>query len=298
MDTGKNNTFVGIISTDHEFEEYQILHELERRGIQNIFIDPMRVTFQIENQHLKIYYDNHILNFLDIALVRQTRFGKVPALHLVRALNNTNIRTIEPYDVIALGISKFKAILDRLAMGFPVPDTIVSADYDSSVPFLVEDDFPMIYKPIMGWKGIGVEEITNFDEAKERLSHLEQNDNYPLLLQEKLDIKDEYRVLVVGFQALGTTKKVAPEGSITRNVAQGATLTRVKDRPDLESLAVKIAGKTKREIAGVDIIETVDGKLYILECNRNPGFQGFMEACPDINVPKIIVDYTLKCINH
>lgn len=298
MNADKNSPFVGIISTDYEFEEVQILHELERRGIQNIFIDPLKVTFHVKDQQLKIYYDGHILNSLDIALVRQTRFGKVPALHLVRALNNMNIQTIEPYDVIALGISKFKAIIDRLAMGLAVPDTIASADYDSAAPFLTADDFPMIYKPIMGWKGIGVEEITNSSKAKEQLAQVERSDNYPLLLQEKLDIKNEYRILVVGFQALGTTKKVAPEGSIARNVAQGATLVRVKDRPDLEGLAAEVARKTKRELAGVDIIETVDDKLYVLECNRNPGFQGFMEACPDINVPKIIVDYTLKCINH
>ena len=60
-------------------------------------------------------------------------------------------------------------------------------------------------------------------------------------------------------------------------------------------MAVTLAKHENIHIAGVDIIETNSNELYILECNRNPQFEGFEKATGS-NVAQHIIEYLYSLI--
>lgn len=294
---------IWIVSVDYEFEERSIESELVRRDLPYLFIDPRRVAYHVEGSTIRIIYRGTPLSRPDVALVRQTRFGHTSSLHLLRALSILGVRTIESYETISRGVSKVIGIMEAANSGFQTPTTIVSESLEETLPLLRNARFPLIVKPIDGWRGEGIAQLSDHESLSairvpERPSNLPYYDaDRQIFTQEQLRIENEYRVLVLGYTSLGVALKLGSPGRIPRNVAQGGQLLQIHGRPDIESLAERIARLRRRELAGVDIAETSDG-LYVLECNRNPQFRGFMEAHPETNVPHLIVDYLVAAVKQ
>jgi len=111
------------------------------------------------------------------------------------------------------------------------------------------------------------------------------------LIQEKINIKNEYRVLVLNGKSLGCVKKIS--NKVAKNADQGAYFEKAENKK-IEELAQKVAKIQKLFFAGVDIIENEDGKLYVLECNRNPQFRAFEEAYlragNSMDIAKILIE--------
>lgn len=111
------------------------------------------------------------------------------------------------------------------------------------------------------------------------------------MIQEKINIKNEYRVLVLNGKSLGCVKKIS--NKVAKNADQGAYFEKAENKK-IEELAQKVAKIQKLFFAGVDIIENEDGKLYVLECNRNPQFRAFEEAYlragNSMDIAKILIE--------
>jgi len=141
--------------------------------------------------------------------------------------------------------------------GIPVPDI----------------GFGEVFKPDRGFMGIGIVVGSRPRQFK------------PIIRQRLIRRVAEYRVVVVG-EPLGVARRVC---SGTRcNVAQGGSMTRAVNT-DVEDLATRAAKSLGLEIAGVDVIEGVDG-LYVLDVNASFSWQGFKRAT-GIDVAAEIIRY-------
>lgn len=283
---------IGVAGTDRQQEEDWIMAELEERGHDAVFISPQDVSYVITAGELDVQYRGDSLNDLDVLFIRRTRFDLEASRDLVAAMDVLDVRTIERKDAFFNPLSKFHSLLHfvgETVEDVGVPATGIAKNPEDAETIADRIGYPLIMKPIAGREGEGVEKI----DADNDLEAVLKEEEFPVLLQQYIDIAEEYRILVVGDTALGAVTKEpiqGDEGKVVRNFAQGAEFNAV-DVSDLEPAAVQIAQLMGIEVAGVDIVKTADGAYYEIECNRCPQFKGFSQAHPDVDVAAAIVDY-------
>ena len=108
------------------------------------------------------------------------------------------------------------------------------------------------------------------------------------LFQKYVELKDEYRLLVLGDRVGVWEKKiVTTKGEFRHNVSLGASeeFLKINDIPDnLEKIAVNGAAALNVQIAGVDIAtDRETGEYYLIEINRGPGFTYDTKISPEMD---------------
>ncbi len=279
---------IGVAGTDRRQEEDWLMEELADRGHDAVFVEPSRVSYLYQDGGLTVRHGDADLTALDVLLMRRTRFDVPASRDLIAALGAAGVRTVERQDVFYNPLSKFYSLLSFVGTpieGVDVPASAVVTEADDADALAANIGFPLIVKPVSGREGEGVHRVDGQDDLSAALADVD----LPAVLQEYVDVQAEYRVLVVGDEALGAVAKEGGDG-VTRNFAQGAEFAPA-DVPELMAPAVAVAQAMDIEVAGVDIVADADGRYYEIECNRCPQFTGFSEAHPDVDVPGRIVDY-------
>ncbi|MEK7766142.1 MAG: hypothetical protein AAB368_07880, partial [bacterium] len=106
-------------------------------------------------------------------------------------------------------------------------------------------------------------------------------------LQEYLPTDHDLRVITVGYRAIGAMRRTIPHGDFRANLAVGGIADAVPLPDDLAHLAERASQALGREFAGVDILVS-EGRPFVLEVNRAPGFKGF-ESATGIDVANAFV---------
>lgn len=149
-------------------------------------------------------------------------------------------------------------------------------------------EFPLIIKPVAGSRGRGVVKVESYEDIEDYLRNTKER----CILQPVMRLGLDYRIMVVG-SALGAMEKKAGEGKLTTNVNQGGITNAVvlpEEAVELAKDACRIFGL---EYAGVDLIQSEEGKWYVLEINRFADFRGFTKTT-GVNVGKKVVDYLVS----
>ncbi|MCD6422163.1 RimK family alpha-L-glutamate ligase [bacterium] len=192
--------------------------------------------------------------------------------------------------------SRLEMMLDKVSQairlyeaGLPHPLTWQALRPRNVKILLRQVNYPIIIKEISGAKGKQVFKATSFSSA---LKFFRKKKIQDLLIQEDLKVKEDIRVFVVGDKCLGAMKRIAPPGDFRSNVSVGAKTEPVELTPELKKLALGAARAMGYEICGVDIMYQ-NGKPYVLEVNRMPGFKGFSKTL-GIPVAEEILRFALK----
>jgi glutathione synthase/RimK-type ligase-like ATP-grasp enzyme len=100
----------------------------------------------------------------------------------------------------------------------------------------------------------------------------------------------DVRVFVVGGRVLGAIERRAAAGDWRTNVARGAE-ARAFDLPvEWARLALRAAAAIGADYAGVDLLPAADGRVFVLEVNGIPGWQGLQRAT-GLDVAGALVDH-------
>ena len=192
----------------------------------------------------------------------------------------------------------------QLVKGFQestIPETIVvfSKTHGDHIIETKEKNlpFPLIAKPENGCQGRDVKMVCNIDELRKYFTEfysLKSNETTIVLLQEYVEVKDEYRVILIEGVCLGLCKKIKKSDTIAANAALGSVFVKDDDR---EILDFTVKHASKKGILGIDIIRDHSGRLYFLESNRSPQWKEFQKAS-GINVAKAIVEYAFDRAKH
>jgi len=84
---------------------------------------------------------------------------------------------------------------------------------------------------------------------------------------------------VIGGQVIGAIRRQASSlGEWRTNVAQGGRAVAVPVDDRLADMAVRAAQAVGAELAGVDIVQTLDGTDYVIEVNAVPGWKALAGA--------------------
>jgi ribosomal protein S6--L-glutamate ligase len=106
----------------------------------------------------------------------------------------------------------------------------------------------------------------------------------------------DIRAFVVGGRVLGAIERHAPEGDWRTNVARGASARAFELPPAWEQLALRAAAAVGADYAGVDLLPSRDGDVFVLEVNGIPGWEG-LQTATGLDVAGAIVDHAISRVN-
>lgn len=187
--------------------------------------------------------------------------------------------------------SKFTALM-KLSLGhLPIFKSIYvwkDAIQENKERIVKTLGFPLIAKELSTQRGKGVYKIKSLKDFEELPMTDPKGGPNQYLFQEYIELKDEYRLLVLG-ERVGVWEKkvVSQKGEFRHNVSLGATeeFLKIGDIPaELERIAVDGAKALNVQIAGVDIAtDTASGEYHLIEVNRGPGFTYDTDISPEMD---------------
>jgi ribosomal protein S6--L-glutamate ligase len=100
----------------------------------------------------------------------------------------------------------------------------------------------------------------------------------------------DIRVFVVGNRVIGAIERRAPEGDWRTNVSRGGQAHAIELCDAYRELALQAARAVGAGYAGVDLLPSRDGQVFVLEVNGIPGWQGLQRAT-GVDVAGAIVEH-------
>src|SRR5262249_25879973 len=190
---------------------------------------------------------------------------------------------------IERSVDKFYATALLQDAGLPAPETVV-CEGTAEAMTAVDAMRDVVIKPLFGSMGHGLIRVSHPDLAFRVVRSLEQL-RAVFYVQRAIDHEGrDIRVFVVGGRVLGAIERCASDGDWRTNVARGASVRTFSLPPEWEELALRAAATMGTDYAGVDLLPSRDGQVFVLEVNGIPGWQGLQQAT-GIDVASAIVQH-------
>jgi RimK family alpha-L-glutamate ligase len=199
---------------------------------------------------------------------------RVDALHWIE---DRGVLVVNTPRTIEQCVDKFYTTALLHDAGLPTPETVVCEQTDEAIA-AVRAMGDCVIKPIFGSLGHGMVRVSEPEVARRIVRSLEQT-RAVFYVQKAVDHGGrDVRVLVVGGAVLGAIERRAPQGEWRTNVAIGGSATPFELPRDWAELAVRAAAAVGADYAGVDLLPSRDGRIFVLEVNGIPGWEGFQKA--------------------
>ena len=199
---------------------------------------------------------------------------RVDALHWIE---DRGVLVVNSPRTIERCVDKFYTTALLHDSGLPTPETVVCEQTDEALA-AVRAMGECIIKPIFGSLGHGMVRVSEPEVARRIVRSLEQTRTV-FYIQKAIDHGGrDIRVFVVGGAVLGAIERRAPEGEWRTNVAIGGAATPFDLPDEWAQLAVGAANAVGADYAGVDLLPSRDGRVFVLEVNGIPGWEGFQKA--------------------
>jgi glutathione synthase/RimK-type ligase-like ATP-grasp enzyme len=182
------------------------------------------------------------------------------------------------------GAGKYYALTRLREQGIAVPQTNLLSSLS-----ITDINYPAIAKWNFGSGAKHTYLLKNFDDLKK------VQDKYPakeIIIQEFIPADFEYKVITVGFKSLPTVIKLNTNSNKFLPDLASHQVVPTSQVAEVVSLAEKASHILRRELAKVDVLES-NGRLYLLEVNRWPGFRYFEEVT-QLNVAEGFIKYIQK----
>lgn len=233
----------------------------------------------------------------DVILPRLGATIKEYGLSLVRHFELLGIPVVNRYEAILLARNKFLTIQILTKKGIPVPESMYVSNQDNLREALLRlGGLPVVVKTTDSRQGSGVFLIRSrkgMAPVLERLLTREKG----LVLQKYIPPKErrDLRLLVVGQRIIGAMA-LRPEGSDFRsNFHLGAKAEPIQPTAEEARLAIRSTMALGLDISGVDMVQSKNGLIRVLEVNYSPGFRG-LEACVGEDVAGAIIHYAVQAV--
>ena len=211
---------------------------------------------------------------------------RVNALHWIE---KRGVPVMNSPRAIERSVDKFYTTALLQEAGLPTPETVVcegAAEAMSAV--LAMGD--VIIKPLFGSMGHGMVRVSDPDVAFRVVRSLEQLRTV-FYVQRAVDHGGcDVRVFVIGGRVLAAIERRAPDGEWRTNVSLGGAARPFELPTSWEQLSLRAAATIGADYAGVDLLPSRDGTVFVLEVNGIPGWQGLQQAT-DLDVAGAIVEH-------
>jgi RimK family alpha-L-glutamate ligase len=213
---------------------------------------------------------------------------RVDALHWIE---ERGVLVMNSPRAIERCVDKFYTTALLQEAGLPTPETVV-CDGGADAMAAVRAMGDVIVKPIFGSMGHGIVRVSDPDVAFRVVRSLEQI-RAVFYVQRAVDHGGrDVRAFVVGGRVLGAIERRAPDGEWRTNVARGGSVRPFELPPAWADLTLRAAAAVGADYAGVDLLPSRDGTVFVLEVNGIPGWQGLQQAT-GLDVAGAITDHLI-----
>jgi len=175
--------------------------------------------------------------------------------------------------------------------GLLVPDTLACDTLEAAEAGFRELGGDVIVKPLFGSMGLGMLRVEDADLAWRVFRTIQRIQGVFYLQRTVPHDGADIRAFVVGGRVLGAIERRAP--GWRTNVARGGDAHAIDLAPELAGLAVRAAAAVGAAYAGVDLLPGRDGRVYVLEVNGIPGWEGLQRAT-GIDVAGALVEFAMQ----
>ena len=154
-------------------------------------------------------------------------------------------------------------------------------NYDTLIKHKNLIEYPVVYKPVIGAHGDGMELINNEDDMLRKARHHSFSESSPIFLQQFLYLIEEYRVILFNHRLVNSASKVMDD----RKLFSGRRFNKVELPDIIRDYAI---AHSKYGLVGMDIGLTRDGLVFILEQNRAPEFE-HIDKATGLNTAELII---------
>ena len=210
---------------------------------------------------------------------------RVDALHW---LEDHGVRVMNSPRAIERCVDKFYTSALLHEAGLATPETIVCERVDDAMA-AVREFGDVIIKPLFGSMGHGMVRVTDPDTAFRVVRALEIT-RAVFYVQRVIDHHGcDVRAFVVGDRIVAAMERRARDGGWRTNISLGGEAHAVELAPAWAEQALSAARAVGAEYAGVDLLPSRNGTLYVLEVNGIPGWSG-VQSVTDTDIAGAIVD--------
>ena len=213
---------------------------------------------------------------------------RVDALHWIE---DRGVPVVNGPRAIERSVDKFYTTALLCEAGLPSPETVVCESVTDAMT-AVRRLGDVVIKPLFGSLGHGMVQVSDPDVALRVMRALDQT-RPVFYVQRAIDHGGrDIRVFVVGGRVLGAIERRAADGDWRTNVARGASAEPFDLPAAWAQLAVRAAAAIGADYAGVDLLPSRDGEVYVLEVNGIPGWEGLQRAT-GLDVAGAIVEHVI-----
>ena len=199
---------------------------------------------------------------------------RMDALHWIE---KRGVPVMNSPQAIERSVDKFYTTALLQEAGLPTPETVVcegTADAMAAVQAMGD----VIIKPIFGSMGHGMVRVSDPDVAFRIVRSLEEMRAVFYVQRAVNHGGRDVRVFVVGGRVLGAIERRTSDGGWRTNVSRGGSARPFELPSAWEQLALRAAAAIGADYAGVDLLPSREGTVFVLEVNGIPGWQGLQRA--------------------
>jgi len=199
---------------------------------------------------------------------------RVDALHWIE---DHGVLVVNSPRAIERSVDKFYTDALLHEAGLDTPETVV-CETTADALAAVRQFGDAVIKPIFGSMGCGLVRVSDPDVAYRIVRALDQTKSVFYVQRYIEHDGRDIRVFVVGGRVLGAIERRALPGDWRTNVARGADAVPFELPATWAQMAVRAAAAIGADYAGVDLLPSKDGRVFVLEVNGIPGWEGLQRA--------------------
>ncbi len=209
--------------------------------------------------------------------------------YTLRTFQRWGVPTLNSAEAVHLCDDKAENSLALEGAGVPTPRTLLAFGLGSALAACERVGYPAVLKPVTGSWGRLLAKVNGPEQARAVLAQKQELGSFHhtiVYVQEFVPKPDrDIRAYVVGDRVLAASYRTAQHW--VTNAARGAVSIPCPITPEIEDLSLRACRAVGARLAGVDLIETLDG-LKIIEVNTGGEFKGLM-GTTDIDIADEIV---------
>ena len=211
---------------------------------------------------------------------------RVDALHWIE---DRGVPVMNSPRAIERTVDKFYTSALLREAGLPTPETVV-CERAADALAAVEAFGDAVIKPIFGSMGLGLVRVSDVEVARRVIKPLEQARAVFYVQRWVEHGARDLRAFVVGGRVIGAIERTAAAGEWRTNVSLGARAVAVTLPDEWATHAVRAASVVGADYAGVDLLPSLDGRVFVLEVNGIPGWEGLQRAT-GVDVSSVLVEH-------
>lgn len=213
---------------------------------------------------------------------------RVDALHW---LEDRGVRVMNSPRTIERCVDKFYTSALLREAGLDTPETVVCERLDDAMG-AVREMGDVIIKPLFGSMGHGMVRVSDPDTAFRVMRALDTT-RAVFYVQRVIEHDGaDLRAFVVGDRVVAAIERRARDGGWRTNISLGGEAHVIDLAPNMVEMALTAAGAVGAEYAGVDLLRSRDGTVYVLEVNGIPGWSG-VQSATSVDIAGAIVDHLI-----